>query len=285
MTRGSNDTDLVQRSNAYYSEDVLDTKRWAKIAEVPDYNEIIAGFDWADAFSVYSGRSSIAILDCGCGIGHFPNQLRKRVTLPTEVAFDYDTLDPSPYSLTEHRKNLEHPFNPRNSFNSAIEDFHPVPWVSDYDIIWCMHSLYTVPRARLSEVVWTLRCLLAPNGRCFVFLPKKQSAYMAMFDLYLAEMAHDHTEPYLTAEDVLAELAEQQARSVDSVDCAFEHNIDADEPLTLATYLNQICLRPTPLTVDEWRQNTTFARYLDEAFDRDLSVWRFQQELNLISFS
>lgn len=284
MTKSGND-EIIRRSNDYYRAGALDTDRWAKIAEWPDYDRVIAEFDWANVLDIHRGKDSVAILDCGCGMGHFPRQLRSSIDLPPGTTFDYDTVDPSSYSLTEHRRNLPRPFNPRHSFNSTIEDFRPTPWLGGYEIIWCMHSLYTVPRTRLSEVVTTLTSLLAPDGTCFIYLPRKRAAYMELFDLYLAQTRHEHVPSYLTAEEVLAELTARETLSVDSVDCTFDHRIDVADSRTLATYLNQICLVPEPLTFAEWRQNPAFARYLDQAYDHELSAWRFTQELKLISFS
>lgn len=285
MIQALDNDEIMRRSNTYYRSGALDAERWAKIAEVPDYDRIITDFDWAGVLNVDRGEGSAAILDCGCGLGYFPRQLTRRDSVPPGVLFDYDTVDSSSYSLTENRNNLQHPFYPRNSFNSAIENFEPVPWIGGYEIIWCMHSLYTVPRARLPKVVTTLSSLLAPGGRCFIYLPRKHSAYMELFDLYLDELDRGQIQPYLTAEEVLAELAARGFRSVECVDCRFDHWIEASEPHTLATYLNQICLRPDPLTAGEWQRNAALGRYLDRAFDHERSVWRFRQELSLISFS
>lgn len=285
MSQSTINAEIVRLSNEYYRPGGLDTERWAKIAEVPDYDQVIDDFDWAGALKTYREKDSVAILDCGCGAGHFPRRLQSKVTLPTDTVFNYDTVDPSPYSLTEHRKNLQRPFNPRHSFNTTIQDFRPVPWVDRYDIIWCMHSLYTVPRAHLPKVISTLTSLLASNGRCFIYLPKKRSAYMKLFDLYLDELGHGQVQPYLTAEEVLATLATQESLVVETTDCEFDHWIDGSEAETLATYLNQICLRPDRLTFDEWQQNAAFGRYLDKIFDHERSAWRFRQELSLITFS
>lgn len=277
--------ELVQRSNAYYQDGALDTGRWAKIAELPDYRNAIAGFDWAGLIRAHTGKKRVAILDCGCGIGHFPELLLSEIPFPSDVVFDYDTVDTSPYSLSEHRRRLRHPFVARNSLNVAIEDFHPLPWAETYEIIWSMHSLYTVPRTALGAVVAALAELLAPDGTCLVYLPKKKSSYMVLFDLYLQEMDGGGTASYLTAEDVLAALNANGLGQVESVDCTFVHTIDASEPETLETYLNQICLRLDRLTLTEWHSNDAFRRYLHQAYDRQLSAWRFKQELSLISFS
>ncbi|MEV4098529.1 class I SAM-dependent methyltransferase [Streptosporangium saharense] len=285
MTQQSGMSEITRRSNDYYREGSLDSERWAKIAELPDYEKVISDFNWAEAIGLYCEKDSVSILDCGCGVGHFPRQLQGKVTFPEDVTYYYDTLDPSSYSLTEHRNGLRYPFNPRNSFNSAVEDFLPMAWLGGYEIIWCMHSLYTVPRERLPRVVSTLASLLSPDGRCFIYLPKKHSAYMTLFDLYLEEAGHERIQPYLTAEEVLSELAKREALAVETVDCSFDHWIEASEPQTLSTYLNQISLRPVRLTYDEWQRNTTFAPYLDKAFDHGRSAWRFQQEVSLISFS
>ncbi|GII66931.1 hypothetical protein Skr01_70160 [Sphaerisporangium krabiense] len=284
MTRSSQ-SEITRRSNDYYRAGALDHERWAKIAELPDYDRVIAGFDWAKVLDAHRGKASAAILDCGCGIGYFPRRLHEKVSFPPHVVFDYDTLDPSSYSLTEHRKNLPPPFRARHSLNSGIEDFRPESWLGAYEIIWCMHSLYTVPRERLREVLSTLASLLTPDGTCFIYLPKKRSAYMALFDLYLEETGHERIQPYLTAEEVLSELTGPTPFTVATVDCDFDHWIDAAEPQTLATYLNQISLRPVRLTFDEWRRHAAFAPYLDEAFDPARSAWRFRQEMSLISFS
>lgn len=111
---------VIHRSNSYYKEGALDTERWSKIAELPDYNSLLSEFDWATVFSSRTGE--LTLLDCGCGPGHFPKALNDQLQLE-DVTIQYDTVDPSEYSLTTHRRNLQLPFIARNSFNSTIQSF------------------------------------------------------------------------------------------------------------------------------------------------------------------
>lgn len=270
---------LIGRNSLYYG-DSADIGLWAKTASLPDYEAIISAYNWAGALDAHRWKKSIAILDIGCGVGLFPRQLRDRVTFPP-VAIDYDTLDVSHWSLKEHRRQLQPPFTSRHSFPAAIENFDPAPVAGRYEIVWCIHSLYTVAQALLPKVITALTSLLTPDGRCFVVLPSRQSAYITLSELYLEELGHAG-QPYLTAEAVQAELAARGSRSAETVDCRVDHWIDAE---VLAPYLNQACLRPDPLTAAEWQQNATFAAYLDEAFSRERSAWCFRQYLSLISFT
>lgn len=279
MTVVDDGSDLMGRNSLYYG-DSADIGLWARTASVPDYEAVIGAYNWAGALNAHPRKKSIAILDIGCGIGLFPRQLQDRVAFPP-VPIAYDTLDVSPWSLKEHRRRLQPPFISRNSFHAAIENFDPAPWAGRYEIVWCIHSLYTVSRALLPAVITALTSLLTPDGRCFVLLPSRRSAYITLSDLYLAELGHGG-HPYLTAEAVQAELTARGSRSAQTVDCRVDHWIDSK---VLAPYLNQACLRPDPLTAAEWQQNATFAGYLDEAFSRKRSAWRFRQYLSLISFT
>lgn len=279
MTVVDDGSDLMGRNSLYYG-DSADIGLWARTASVPDYEAVIGAYNWAGALNAHPRKKSIAILDIGCGIGLFPRQLQDRVAFPP-VPIAYDTLDVSPWSLKEHRRRLQPPFISRNSFHAAIENFDPAPWAGRYEIVWCIHSLYTVSRALLPAVITALTSLLTPDGRCFVLLPSRRSAYITLSDLYLAELGHGG-HPYLTAEAVQAELTARGSRSAQTVDCRVDHWIDSK---VLAPYLNQACLRPDPLTAAEWQQNATFAGYLDEAFSRERSAWRFRQYLSLISFT
>jgi SAM-dependent methyltransferase len=272
-------SDLMGRNSLYYG-DSGNIGLWARIASLPDYEAIISAYNWAGALNAHRRKKSIAILDIGCGIGLFPRQLRDKAIFPP-VAIAYDTLDVSPWSLKEHRRNLQPPFISRNSFNAAIEDFDTGPWTGRYDIVWCIHSLYTVSRALLPKVITALTSLLTPDGRCFILLPSRQSAYITLSDLYLKEVGHGG-QPYLTAEAVQAELTARGSRSAQTIACRVDHWIDSG---VLAPYLNQACLRPDPLTAAQWQRNATFAAYLDEAFSRERSAWCFQQDLSLISFT
>lgn len=272
---------LVARSNQYYKEGSLDTERWAKIAEIPDYEHIIDNFDWTQVLNVATNQP--AILDCGCGLGHFPQLLINRGKLPNGVTFDYDTVDPSLYSLAQHKARLQRPFNSRHSYHSSIEEF-PVG-DEKYDIIWCMQSLYTVQRSALPAVLVNLHALLRPRGRCLIYLPERRSSYMTLFDSHRENVTVQQDEPYLAAEDVLTELIAQKRYSISRVACTFEHKISVSEPDTLATYLNQICLLTDPLTYSEWCDNEVFARHLARALDLSESYWVFEQNMNLISFS
>lgn len=279
MTIVGDGSDLIGRNSLYYG-DSADIGLWARIASLPDYEAIISAYNWADALNAHRRKKSIAILDIGCGIGLFPRQLRDSVTFPP-VTIAYDTLDVSHWSLKEHRRHLQPPFTSRNSFPAAIENFDPASIAGRYEIVWCIHSLYTVSRALLPKVITALTSLLTPDGRCFVVLPSRQSAYITLSELYLEELGHGG-QPYLTAEAVQAELAARGSQSAETVDCRVDHWIDAE---VLAPYLNQACLRPDPLTATEWQQNATFAAYLDEAFSHERSAWRFRQNLSLISFT
>lgn len=283
MTVTEQDGDLIRRSNRYYGDGAPDTGWWADIASRPDYDSIIAGYDWAGVLAAHAGKGSIAVLDCGCGIGRFPRRLGSQVDFPEGMTLLCDTLDVSSRSLAEHRRGLRAPFIPRHSFCSAVEDFHLVPWTGSYEVIWCMHSLYTVPRERLPRVVATLASLLAAGGRCFIYLPRRQSAYMVISGLYLRALDRSgQHQCYLTAEDVLAELASGHARQVEVVDCSFDHWVEGD---LLAAYLNQACLCPDQLTLAQWRQSAAVGTYLDTAFDRGRAAWRFGQQMALISFA
>jgi hypothetical protein len=278
------DGELVRRSSEYYRPGAQN-ERWARIASFPDYDVALASYDWAGALSKYHGRDPIAILDCGCGLGHFPRQLQDKVAFPPGITIHYDALDISPWSLARHRENLRPPFRPRHSFCVAIEDFRPEPGVGPYEVIWCMHSLHTVPSGRLADVITTLASLLAPDGRCFIYLPRQTSAYVTLLSLYLKEADHGQGQPYLTAEEVLAELAGREQLSAEASDCSLDHWIGAAEPQALAAYLNQACLRPDALTFLEWQLNPTFSAYLDASFDRERRSWRFRQELSLVTFT
>jgi hypothetical protein len=280
MTIVDNASDWTSRNGLYYGHNgrynsgAADHAMWARVTSQSDYDAVIAAYDWAAALRK---NEPFSILDCGCGIGLFPRQLQAAVPVPP-VTISYDTLDISPWCLAEHRKRLQPPFLPGRSVNAAIEDIDPSRWPSRYEIIWCIHSLQSVVRARLPQIVQTLTSLLAPDGRCFILLASGRSAYVTLWDLSFEELGRAG-EPYVTAEDVAAQLPSQ---AVETVDCRSDHWVQLPE---LAPYLNQACMRPDPLTAEEWQRNATFAAFLDSAYSHARNAWCFRQYLTLISFT
>lgn len=124
----------LKRVLSFYQEGTLAADAWFRIA-AKDYLELIHEFDFHGFFS--SLRKPIELLDVGCGTGKFPELLREQ--LPPTMQIIYDYLDPSAYSLSEMKKVLASPYQPRHAINATLEASQDAP-PNGYDIIWSVHS-------------------------------------------------------------------------------------------------------------------------------------------------
>jgi SAM-dependent methyltransferase len=202
-TVSSNRPNAVEQSNSYYRQGRMDTETWAELAEYPDYRALLRQFDWTAFFQRFKAKDKIEILDCGCGLGHFPRMLADATLSCMPRSIIYDAVDPSAFSLNLHRASLSPPFCSRHSFQYSSQDFFALVRTPEtYDIIWSIHSLYTVKACDLYELIRGIEGKLKQGGKAFIFLPRKDSAYIELYDAYRRAFHNEAIEEYLTANEL-----------------------------------------------------------------------------------
>jgi SAM-dependent methyltransferase len=266
------------RNKDYYLNPAWDLHGWVDIIAV-EYEELVAGFPFADRLAKLP--ATIRLLDVGCGTGIFPSYLDKR--LPTDIAFECDLLDISAVSLETADRNLSalQRYHVMSLIEASIEEIpdrfletHP-----PYDVIWAIHSLTTVDRSSLAEVLSRLVSMLAPSGSLFIYQLTTQSTYQKLHKMYLEGHPNGrHADAFLEFEATVTHLHRQDVPFT-VYPFAFDHVVADSQPSLLESYLRK-CILDDQVDVLNF-----YADILDDYRDEANSCYRFPQTVNFVEAS
>ncbi|MCA9471334.1 MAG: class I SAM-dependent methyltransferase [Nitrospirales bacterium] len=263
-------------STEYYQQDRFNKDLWFRVAN-RDYTELIEAFNFSELLS--RDHSPVELLDVGCGTGKFPSMLSAHLSPSHHIEYDY--LDPSTHSLNELQKALVSPFTPRTAYHTTFEalersDCPP----QGYHLIWCLQSLYCMPREALQDIAEKLFALLNPdNGRALIYLASADAWYHRLFHLYNQQFYPHSRLPYITAENITRTLENLNIRH-EVKKFHFSHTIRVSEPEVLSNYVNQCVLDEK---ASNNCQNNRIMRNFLESFRRG-EDYQFPQQMWLIIF-
>jgi ubiquinone/menaquinone biosynthesis C-methylase UbiE len=162
-----------------------------------DYRQLALAADWR---ALLLERSSPAwrLLDVACGSGKFPTALLRYADLSDLPNIAYDLLDPSPFSISEARGQLQAPFMADREFQTTLQDL-PVD-AGQYDVVWATHALYAIAPDEVPVAAKRMFAALRPGGLGVVAQATSRSHYLTFYDAYRA--AGHLATPYSTAEQV-----------------------------------------------------------------------------------
>jgi SAM-dependent methyltransferase len=266
------------RNKDYYLNPAWDLHGWLDIIAV-EYEELVAGFPFADRLAKFP--AAIRLLDVGCGTGIFPSYLDKR--LPTDIAFECDLLDISAVSLETADRTLSalKRYQVRSLIEASIEkiperflETHP-----PYDVIWAIHSLTTVDRSSMAHVLSRLVSMLAPSGSLFIYQLTAQSTYQKLHKMYLEGHPNGRAAAaFLEFEATVAHLQRQEVPFA-VYPFAFDHVVPESQPSLLESYLRK-CILDDQVDVLDF-----YAHILDEYRDEENACYRFPQTVSFIEAS
>ncbi len=217
----------------------------------------------------------------GCGTGKFPSLLSKAITF-RNPAIIYDYLDPSYHSLNCLKNSLKPPFFPGYQYQTTLEDL-PVNRSNQarYQIVWAIHSLYTLSPFSLARCINKISSLLNPvDGVGLVFLSTQNSFYMTFYEKYLEALSKKtELSSYLNAQMVTSTLRGMGIKhEIHSLH--FQHSIHASDFTTLERYLSK-CVFDSQ-KAEFWLENPVLRDYLQSFVSH--GVYQFPQEVWLIKF-
>ena len=272
-----NISDLLERNSKFYTKD-QDFDSWFKVAEI-DYLQLIEGFPWEHLFKSISGVPKL--LDVGCGTGKFPSLLTQSKVLKNPCII-YDYLDPSSYSLFALKKSLRPPFFPGFQYQTTLETM-PLHQSNRgrYQLIWAIHSLYTLPPDQALPCIDKIRSLLDPkNGIALIYLAARHSFYISFYERYLQIFSHQRELPsFLDAQRITSALR-TLGISYEITHMNFFHSIQQSDVSTLEQYLSKCTFDSR--SVDFWLGHPLLKDYL-QSFTSN-GWYRFPQEVWLIQF-
>ena len=122
------------------------------------------------------GKSQINLLDIGCGIGKFPSLLDYHIS--DDIHLSSDLFDVSSSCLQEAQQkfdSLEH-FSANKIYLSELENIDSIiPKTKIYDLIWSIHSFYTVEKDKMESVFQSCLKLLSSDGKFLISQLSKDS--------------------------------------------------------------------------------------------------------------
>jgi len=271
----------------YYEERLLTPAlpAWYSVVD-KDYLELIRHFNFAQIFRELGEKNEgdIRALDVGCGAGRFPDLLLRSFDAqnpPVNLgSIVYDYLDLSDFCLRELPRALRPPVRPGLAVRGNIDTLDPASLRAPYDLIWCLHSLYSIRHASLGETLGKLASLLTKNGVCLIYQLASGSFYDRVARMYEKEFGkgNGQTAPYNLAEELIdALLANHIPHEVFPFE--FSHEVRASDHETLTKYL-QKCVLDSDRSLDDWLAREPLRDFLASHLAGD--IYRFPQRVWLI---
>ncbi len=273
--------DTAARSLAHWSEaGRREMEAFYALARL-DYELLAGAVDWRALLGgLQAGRAEpLRLLDVACGSGKFPAALLRHVELADLGPVEYDLLDPSPFSLEEAAGALAPPFAAGTRYASTLEalDAAAGPW----DVVWATHALYALEPAQLPAAVARYLAARAPAGVSFLAQGARDGHYLQVYDAFLAGVRGGAGTPYVSSEELVAELRAQGAEP-DVRRLAYDHVVAAADTAVLEGYL-QRCLFDDTVGLAEMLEAPELGAYLERRRDGD--VYRFHHEVDCVGLS
>eukprot|EP00494_Astrolonche_serrata_P028613 UN28880 len=165
----------------YYKENSLKLDSWFKVA-LKDYQELVNNDQFKNIINSF-GSEQVKLLDIGCGTGMFPHLLDKKID--SKIQFSSDLFDVSDYCLKKCHSVFDESkhFQNNETFLSSIENIEiTIPKSSYYDVIWGIHSFYTVDINKIKNVMEHICRLLKNDGTFLIYHASSKSCYHQLYD-------------------------------------------------------------------------------------------------------
>lgn len=229
-------TDNYELSKYYYQAEKLDLNLWFQVAQI-DYEKLIEEYSFNNLFQGFA-KNKLKLLDIGCGTAKFPRLLDKK--LDGDIHLLADLLDISEYSLQVAQKQFDscQHFSTNKTYLSAIENIQQlVEKNNSYDIIWAIHSFYTVDKNRMADVYLYCLDLLGNRGKFLIYQPAEKSSYHNLYDFYLSNYPEGKKSTYFLKSEEHKQILNGLGINHENIRLHFPHSISFESINVLKTYL------------------------------------------------
>ncbi|MEB3294185.1 MAG: class I SAM-dependent methyltransferase [Synechococcales bacterium] len=262
-------------SESYYRKAQLDLDFWFQVAQV-DYEELIKKYSFDELFCSLN-QDRINLLDLGCGTAKFPSLLDRAIVSNIHVSADLLDISESCLEIAKSQYNFLKHFKVNKTYLSAIENLHlSISGCHDYDVIWAIHSLWTIDKSKVKDMYLYCLSLLKANGKLLIYQLSQDSDYHKFYSFYRDHyLKPDSSTTVLTSEDHQKILDALRVK-YEIVKLHFSHKIDAERQDLLKFYLQKCILNEDPDVTGR------FHTLLEEGFDRDKKQYEFAQVVDLL---
>ena len=267
--------DNLNPSKDYYQKSNLNLDSWFKVTLI-DYEKLVNNHQLLKIINSF-GNNTIKLLDIGCGTGAFPNLLDQEID--SQIKLSSDLLDVSEYCLNQCSSvfNQLKYFQTNEVFASSIENIQTtIPRSNYYDIIWAIHSFYTVDIKRIKDILQHIGKLLKPNGIFLMYQASSDSCYYQLYDFYLKNYdSPNNSTKFIVVEDI-QETLDLLGLQYDLIDFDYNHEIDYEDKDLLEVYLKKCILNSSVDVLDLFKEKIL------QYFKPENNQFLFKQKTKLI---
>jgi ubiquinone/menaquinone biosynthesis C-methylase UbiE len=270
-------TNHFQTAKSFYQKDKWDLDSWFQITQI-DYKKLIEQYSF-DKMLAGFGKSQINLLDIGSGVGKFPSLLDCHISGDIHLSSDLLDVSSSCLQTAQQKFNILEHFSSNQIYLSGVENIDSIiPKTRTYDLIWSIHSLYTVDKNQMGAVFQSCLKLLSPGGKFLIYQLSKNSFYHEIHDFYLKyyPASINHPQQFMTAEDSQA-ILESLGLNYQILPICFNHIVNCEQQYVLEVYLKMCVLNHE---IDDVL--FLFQDLLSKYLDKETNQYKFPQVVNFL---
>ena len=211
--------------------------------QIEDYRILVNSMDWLSCLNSFRTSNpnieSLRLLDIGCGTGRWLKAFQNKLKDKLNVIIECDLLDPSQLALQEAASTLNSPLFLEKLVKETVQNAELEP--SYYDIIWGMHSFYSIPKTELPNILEKCIYSLKEHGNLFIGLTSNKSFYNLFYDLFRSFYSINEIESYTSAEMII-EAFHSLGLEVELVKVEYLEKIPIEDIPRLNHYLLNECV-------------------------------------------